>query len=195
MRQADIYLYDRLAGRLVEDETGYTFQASKWRKIGTNTGNSPFGHMRRRLFPFHGGFAAPGVSAVLVGEFPAWTGVQQFQKSAKRALELKKLAVHDVERETPMRLRLTRLRGSASGFPALVTQPFPLGVSAPPRTGGFELSRIPCRALRRRPSPTSRIVADALFRMIPRRSEFFAADSADRCFLLLHSILLFCGIR
>ena len=26
MRQADIYLYDRLAGRLVEDETGYTFQ-------------------------------------------------------------------------------------------------------------------------------------------------------------------------
>ena len=26
MRQALIYLYDRLAGRLVEDETGYTFQ-------------------------------------------------------------------------------------------------------------------------------------------------------------------------
>ena len=26
MRQADIYLYDRLAGRLVEDETGYTFR-------------------------------------------------------------------------------------------------------------------------------------------------------------------------
>ena len=26
MRQADVYLYDRLAGRLTEDETGYTFQ-------------------------------------------------------------------------------------------------------------------------------------------------------------------------
>ncbi len=26
MRRADIFLYDRLAGRLVEDETGYTFQ-------------------------------------------------------------------------------------------------------------------------------------------------------------------------
>lgn len=26
MRQADVYLYDRLAGRLKEDENGYTFQ-------------------------------------------------------------------------------------------------------------------------------------------------------------------------
>lgn len=26
MRQADIYLYERLAGRLVEDETGYVFR-------------------------------------------------------------------------------------------------------------------------------------------------------------------------
>ena len=26
MRQADVYLYDRLAGRLTEDENGYTFQ-------------------------------------------------------------------------------------------------------------------------------------------------------------------------
>lgn len=26
MRQADVYLYDWLAGRLTEDETGYTFQ-------------------------------------------------------------------------------------------------------------------------------------------------------------------------
>lgn len=26
MRQADIYLFDRLAGRLIEDEEGYTFQ-------------------------------------------------------------------------------------------------------------------------------------------------------------------------
>ena len=26
MRQADVYFYDRLAGRLTEDETGYTFQ-------------------------------------------------------------------------------------------------------------------------------------------------------------------------
>ena len=26
MRRADVYLYDRLAGRLTEDETGYTFQ-------------------------------------------------------------------------------------------------------------------------------------------------------------------------
>ncbi|MGI6354766.1 MAG: phosphatidylinositol kinase [Lentisphaerae bacterium] len=26
MRQADVYLYERLAGRLTEDENGYTFQ-------------------------------------------------------------------------------------------------------------------------------------------------------------------------
>ena len=26
MRQADVYLYDRRAGRLTEDETGYTFR-------------------------------------------------------------------------------------------------------------------------------------------------------------------------
>ena len=26
MRQAEVYFYERLAGRLTEDETGYTFQ-------------------------------------------------------------------------------------------------------------------------------------------------------------------------
>ena len=34
MRQADVYLYDRRAGRLTEDETGYTFQQEKTGKMG-----------------------------------------------------------------------------------------------------------------------------------------------------------------
>lgn len=66
MRSADIYLFDRLAGRLTEDETGYTFQYdSRYLKtdpvrlsVTLPLQSAPFHD--RTLFPFFDGLIPEG---------------------------------------------------------------------------------------------------------------------------------------
>lgn len=66
MRQAEIYLYGRLAGLLTEDENGYTFQydarylADDPVRISVNFPLQPEKFFDRSLFPFFDGLIPEG---------------------------------------------------------------------------------------------------------------------------------------
>lgn len=66
MRQAEVYLYDRLAGHLTEDEEGYTFQydddylANDPVKLSVNFPLHNGNFHDRTLFPFFDGLIPEG---------------------------------------------------------------------------------------------------------------------------------------
>ena len=71
MRKAEIYLYDRLAGLLVEDENGYTFQynegylAANPKRLSVTFPLQSEKFHDRVLFPFFDGLIPEGCSTHL----------------------------------------------------------------------------------------------------------------------------------